>query len=105
MNKSEWLDQAYYAAVKALRYTNKPFLAEELYQKVLKYVDEPVDARAWGNVIRRLHADKRIYQYGFGRAKTSHMAAKPVWDKVRSQPVNPADEFTFCKVSGFDWPK
>lgn len=87
MNKSEWLDQAYYAAVKALRYTNKPFLAEELYQKVLKYVDEPVDARVWGNVIRRLHADKRIYQYGFGRAKTSHYSAKPLWIASPPSPV------------------
>lgn len=79
MNKSEWLDQAYYAAVKALRYTNKPFLAEELYQKVLKYVDEPVDARAWGHVIRRLHADKAIYRHGVGAAKTSHYSLKPKW--------------------------
>lgn len=79
MNKSEWLDQAYYAAVKALRYTNKPFLAEELYQKVLKYVDEPVDARAWGNVIRRLHADKSICRHGVGEAKTSNYSLKPKW--------------------------
>jgi hypothetical protein len=79
MNKSEWLDQAYYAAVKALRYTNKPFLAEELYQKVLKYVDAPADARAWGHVIRRLHADKVIQRNGVGAAKTSNRSLKIKW--------------------------
>lgn len=87
MNKSEWLDQAYYAACKALRYTNKPFLAEELYQKVLKYVDAPKDARSWGHVIRRLHSDKAIYVSSYGRAKTSNRAIKPVWCKCGKGPL------------------
>lgn len=82
MNKSEWLDQAYYAATRALRYTNKPFLAEDLLKKVLKYVDAPADARAWGNVIRRLHADKRIVRNGVAPAKTSHDSLKIQWVKV-----------------------
>lgn len=79
MNKSEWLDQAYYAAQKALRYTNKPFLAEELYQKVLKYVEPAQDARAMGNVIRRLHSAGAIKRHGVGAAKTSHYSLKPKW--------------------------
>lgn len=81
MNKSEWLDQAYYAAQKALKYTNKPFLAEELYQKVLKYVDAPADARVMGHLIRRLHADKVIKQHGFAAAKTSNRSFKNLWMK------------------------
>jgi len=87
--KSEWADQAYWAATKALRYVKGPFLGEDLLKKVLKYVDEPADRRAWGHVIRRLHADKVIYHYGFGRAKSSNRAVKPVWDKFR--PVKDLD--------------
>lgn len=79
--KSEWVDQAYWAATKALRYVNRPFLAEELYQKILKYVEEAPDARAMGGVIRKLNTAGVIHNHGFRAAKTSNGSIKNLWMK------------------------
>lgn len=84
MNKTEWQQEAIYAARRALRYMKAPFLAETLLEAVLKYIPAPSDKRSFGHVIRKLEREKVIQWAGIGQARTSNGQWKPKWRAVRS---------------------
>lgn len=83
MANSEWASVAYSVARKiiASKYRNRAFLAEHLYQDIIKKVGEPFDARTMGQVIRALHGDKLIHHYGVAAAKSSNYSLKRLWRK------------------------
>lgn len=84
MENSAWASVAYTAARKiiATKYRSRDFLAEHLYQDIIKKVGEPFDARTMGRVIRALSSDDLICSFDVARAKTSNGSLKPVWVKV-----------------------
>lgn len=84
MENSAWASVAYSAARKiiATKYRNRAFLAEHLYQDIIKKVGEPFDARTMGRVIRALSSDDLIFSFDVARAKTSRGSVKPLWEKV-----------------------
>ncbi len=84
MDSAAWASVAYSAARKiiATKYRKRVFLAEHLYQDIVKKVGEPFDARTMGRVIRALSADDLIFSFDVARAKTSNGSIKPVWHKV-----------------------
>ncbi|QHJ82352.1 MAG: hypothetical protein [Caudoviricetes sp.] len=84
MDNSAWASVAYSAARKiiATKYRKRAFLAEHLYQDIVKKVGEPFDARTMGRVIRALSADDLICSFDVARAKTSNGSIKPAWQKV-----------------------
>lgn len=85
MENSAWASVAYSAARKiiATKYRNRSFLAEHLYQDIIKKVGEPFDARTMGRVVRALSSDDLIRSFGVAGAKTSNGSLKPVWIKTR----------------------
>lgn len=84
MDNAAWASVAYSAArnIIATKYRKRAFLAEHLYQDIVKKVGEPYDARTMGRVIRALSADDLIFSVEVARAKTSNGSIKPVWQKV-----------------------
>lgn len=84
MDNAVWASVAYSAARKiiATKYRNRAFLAEHLYQDIVKKIGEPYDARTMGRVIRALSSDDLICSFHVARAKTSNGSIKPVWVKV-----------------------
>ncbi len=86
MDNAAWASVAYSEARKiiATKYRKRAFLAEHLYQDIVKKVGEPFDARTMGRVIRALSADDLIFSFDVGRAKSSNGSLKPIWQKVPS---------------------
>lgn len=83
MENSAWASVAYSAARKiiATKYRNRAFLAEHLYQDIIKKVGDPFDARTHGQVIKALSSDGLIWNDGYAPAKSSHGSGKKVWFK------------------------
>lgn len=84
MDNAAWASVAYSAARKiiATKYRKRAFLAEHLYQDIVKKVGEPFDARSHGRVIKALSNDKLIIWVGYAAARTSNGSGKKVWQKV-----------------------
>ncbi len=84
MDNAAWASVAYSAARKiiATKYRRRAFLAEHLYQDIVKKVGEPFDARSHGRVIKALSNDKLITWIGYAAARTSNGSGKKVGQKV-----------------------
>ena len=84
MDNAAWASVAYSAARKIIstKYRKRAFLAEHLYQDIVKKVGEPYDARSHGRVIKALSNDKLIVSVGYAAARTSNGSGKKVWQKV-----------------------
>lgn len=83
MTRDQWCSLAYFAAKKIVRYSKKPFLAENLLAKVIDQVGEPVDARSFGTVICELRDDRVIEKVGYAAAKSSNYSQKVKWQRAR----------------------
>lgn len=83
MDNAAWASVSYSAARKiiATKYRKRAFLAEHLYQDIVKKVGEPYDARTMGRVIRALSCDALIQPVGYAPARTSNGSGKKVWIK------------------------
>lgn len=81
MDNAAWASVAYSAARKiiATKYRKRAFLAEHLYQDIVKKVGEPFDARVMGSVVKALASDGSIIHTGFAHAKTSNGSVKNLW--------------------------
>lgn len=62
----------------------KPFLIEEVSRAYAeKNLPPPPDGRAWGSIVKNAARDALIRRAGFGPAKSSNLAPKPLWELVR----------------------
>ena len=86
MDNAAWASVAYSAARKiiATKYRKRAFLAEHLYQDIVKKVGEPFDARTNGVIIKTLSMDGIIYSDSYAPAKTSNGSGKKLWKRCSS---------------------
>lgn len=86
MENSAWASVAYTAARKiiATKYRSRDFLAEHLYQDLVKRVGEPFDARTNGVIIKALSSERFIFSDSYAAAKTSNGSGKKLWKKCKA---------------------
>lgn len=65
-------------------YPEKDFLTEDVREwgEVLGMVDAPLNAKAWGGVMRRCAANGIIRKVGYAPSKSSNMSPKVLWRAV-----------------------
>lgn len=60
-----------------------PFLSEDVVAAAERWqMAAPTDKRAWGSVFQTASKRGLIKRVGYGQARTSHLAAKPLWWRV-----------------------
>lgn len=86
--KARWSEDAEATVLRYCLYRaahpKKDFLTEDVREwgEQLGMVDAPLNAKAWGGVMRRCAANGIIRKVGYGPARTSNCSPKVLWRAV-----------------------